>query len=197
MAAPRPLGPSGSRRLRLAAGLRLLPVLGLLQLLAGHGLGRVHHLALKVRAGREGRGHSRAGQLGPAASERGAPAPTRPREGGGLRAVGPAGFAASVGPGRSAAPAGSRLCPRSRPAALLTRFTSSLLRRLRLRAPVPAGRSRAEPAPVYRLGSGRARRRATAASFSGGMSLLVRTTYSGILQVGGLAPLPSSRQPAS
>ncbi|XP_005321138.2 protein GPR107 [Ictidomys tridecemlineatus] len=47
MAAPRPLGPSGSRRLRLAAGLRLLPVLGLLQLLAGPGLGRVHHLALK------------------------------------------------------------------------------------------------------------------------------------------------------
>ncbi|MBZ3888228.1 Protein GPR107 [Sciurus carolinensis] len=47
MAAPRPLGPLGSCRLRLAAGLRLLPVLGLLQLLAESGLGRVHHLALK------------------------------------------------------------------------------------------------------------------------------------------------------
>ncbi|XP_062937829.1 protein GPR107 isoform X1 [Cynocephalus volans] len=47
MAAPAPVGPSGSRCRRLAAGLRLLPVLGLLQLLAEPGLGRVHHLALK------------------------------------------------------------------------------------------------------------------------------------------------------
>ncbi|XP_012876736.1 PREDICTED: protein GPR107 [Dipodomys ordii] len=47
MAAPVPLGPSGSHRPRLAAGFRLLPMLGLLQLLAEPGLGRVHHLALK------------------------------------------------------------------------------------------------------------------------------------------------------
>ncbi|XP_042537024.1 protein GPR107 [Dipodomys spectabilis] len=47
MAAPVPLGPSGSHCLRLAAGFRLLPMLGLLQLLAEPGLGRVHHLALK------------------------------------------------------------------------------------------------------------------------------------------------------
>ncbi|XP_027623107.1 protein GPR107 [Tupaia chinensis] len=48
MAAPAPVGPAGSRCPRLAAGLRLLPVLGLLQLLAAPGLGRVHHLALKA-----------------------------------------------------------------------------------------------------------------------------------------------------
>ncbi|GAB5580217.1 protein GPR107 isoform X1 [Prionailurus iriomotensis] len=48
MAAPAPVGPSGSRRPPLAAGLRLLPLLGLLQLLAQPGLGRVHHLALKI-----------------------------------------------------------------------------------------------------------------------------------------------------
>ncbi|XP_053764402.1 protein GPR107 isoform X2 [Panthera pardus] len=47
MAAPAPVGPSGSCRPPLAAGLRLLPLLGLLQLLAQPGLGRVHHLALK------------------------------------------------------------------------------------------------------------------------------------------------------
>ncbi|XP_074251568.1 protein GPR107 isoform X4 [Saimiri boliviensis] len=47
MAALAPLGSTGSRRPRLAAGLRLLPMLGLLQLLAEPGLGRVHHLALK------------------------------------------------------------------------------------------------------------------------------------------------------
>ncbi|XP_069870948.1 protein GPR107 [Dipodomys merriami] len=47
MAAPVPPGPSGSRCLRRAAGFRLLPMLGLLQLLAEPGLGRVHHLALK------------------------------------------------------------------------------------------------------------------------------------------------------
>uniref|UniRef100_A0A8C3W3N8 G protein-coupled receptor 107 n=1 Tax=Catagonus wagneri TaxID=51154 RepID=A0A8C3W3N8_9CETA len=47
MAAPAPVGLSGSRNPRLAAGLRLLPLLGLLQLLAEPGLGRVHHLALK------------------------------------------------------------------------------------------------------------------------------------------------------
>ncbi|XP_037351332.1 protein GPR107 [Talpa occidentalis] len=47
MAAPAPLGPSGSRGPRPAAGFRLLPLLGLLQLLAEPGLGRVHHLALK------------------------------------------------------------------------------------------------------------------------------------------------------
>ncbi|XP_057576436.1 protein GPR107 isoform X3 [Hippopotamus amphibius kiboko] len=47
MAAPAPVGFSGSYSLRLAAGLRLLPLLGLLQLLAEPGLGRVHHLALK------------------------------------------------------------------------------------------------------------------------------------------------------
>ena len=49
MAAPAPVGLSGSRSPLLAAGLRLLPLLGLLQLLAEPGLGRVHHLALKVR----------------------------------------------------------------------------------------------------------------------------------------------------
>ncbi|XP_060267655.1 protein GPR107 isoform X1 [Ovis aries] len=47
MAAPAPFGFSGSRSQRLAAGLRLFPLLGLLQLLAEPGLGRVHHLALK------------------------------------------------------------------------------------------------------------------------------------------------------
>uniref|UniRef100_A0A2K5DL59 G protein-coupled receptor 107 n=1 Tax=Aotus nancymaae TaxID=37293 RepID=A0A2K5DL59_AOTNA len=47
MAALALVGSSGSRRPRLAAGLRLLPMLGLLQLLAEPGLGRVHHLALK------------------------------------------------------------------------------------------------------------------------------------------------------
>ncbi|XP_069914173.1 protein GPR107 [Oryctolagus cuniculus] len=47
MAAPAPVGRSGSRCARLAAGLRLLPLLGLVQLLAEPGLGRVHHLALK------------------------------------------------------------------------------------------------------------------------------------------------------
>uniref|UniRef100_A0A8D1BMA4 G protein-coupled receptor 107 n=1 Tax=Sus scrofa TaxID=9823 RepID=A0A8D1BMA4_PIG len=47
MAAPAPVGLSGSRSPLLAAGLRLLPLLGLLQLLAEPGLGRVHHLALK------------------------------------------------------------------------------------------------------------------------------------------------------
>ncbi|XP_059514309.1 protein GPR107 isoform X2 [Myotis daubentonii] len=47
MAAPAPLGPSGSRCPRLFAGLRWLPLLGLLQLLVEPGLGRVHHLALK------------------------------------------------------------------------------------------------------------------------------------------------------
>jgi hypothetical protein len=54
MAAPVPLGSSLSCCLRLAAGLRLLPMLGLLQLLAEPGLCRVHHLALKVRPGRAG-----------------------------------------------------------------------------------------------------------------------------------------------
>lgn len=52
MAGPAPVASSGSRSPRLAAGLRLFPVLGLLQLLAEPGLGRVHHLALKVRATR-------------------------------------------------------------------------------------------------------------------------------------------------
>ncbi|XP_055964861.1 protein GPR107 [Sorex fumeus] len=47
MAAWAPLGPSGSRRCRPAAGLPLLPLLGLLQLLAEPGLGRVHHLVLQ------------------------------------------------------------------------------------------------------------------------------------------------------
>uniref|UniRef100_A0A5F5Q0X3 G protein-coupled receptor 107 n=1 Tax=Equus caballus TaxID=9796 RepID=A0A5F5Q0X3_HORSE len=47
MAAPAAGGLSGSRWPRLTAGLRLLPLLGLLQLLAEPGLGRVHHLALK------------------------------------------------------------------------------------------------------------------------------------------------------
>ncbi|XP_007467154.1 PREDICTED: protein GPR107-like [Lipotes vexillifer] len=47
MAAPAPVGSSGSRSPRLAAGLRLFPLLGLLQLLVEPGLGRVHHLALK------------------------------------------------------------------------------------------------------------------------------------------------------
>uniref|UniRef100_A0A2K5K8S8 GOST seven transmembrane domain-containing protein n=1 Tax=Colobus angolensis palliatus TaxID=336983 RepID=A0A2K5K8S8_COLAP len=47
MAALAPVASSASRRPRLAAGLRLLPMLGLLQLLAEPGLGRVHHLALK------------------------------------------------------------------------------------------------------------------------------------------------------
>ncbi|XP_048200916.1 protein GPR107 isoform X1 [Perognathus longimembris pacificus] len=47
MAAPALLGPWGSRCLRLVAGFRLLPMLGLFQLLTEPGLGRVHHLALK------------------------------------------------------------------------------------------------------------------------------------------------------
>ncbi|XP_060010057.1 protein GPR107 isoform X6 [Lagenorhynchus albirostris] len=47
MAAPAPVGSSGSRSPRLTAGLRLFPLLGLLQLLVEPGLGRVHHLALK------------------------------------------------------------------------------------------------------------------------------------------------------
>ncbi|XP_033714736.1 protein GPR107 isoform X1 [Tursiops truncatus] len=47
MAAPAPVGSSGSRSPRLIAGLRLFPLLGLLQLLVEPGLGRVHHLALK------------------------------------------------------------------------------------------------------------------------------------------------------
>ncbi|XP_021546859.1 protein GPR107 isoform X1 [Neomonachus schauinslandi] len=47
MAVPAAIAPSGSRCAPLAAGLRLLPLLGLLQLLAQPGLGRVHHLALK------------------------------------------------------------------------------------------------------------------------------------------------------
>ncbi|XP_077624514.1 protein GPR107 isoform X1 [Crocuta crocuta] len=47
MAAPAPVGPSGSRCPPLAAGLRLLSLLGLVPLLAQPGLGRVHHLALK------------------------------------------------------------------------------------------------------------------------------------------------------
>lgn len=58
MAAPAPLGPSGSRCPRLFAGLRWLPLLGLLQLLVEPGLGRVHHLALKVRPGGAGRGRA-------------------------------------------------------------------------------------------------------------------------------------------
>ncbi|XP_037706935.1 protein GPR107 isoform X1 [Choloepus didactylus] len=47
MAVPAPVGLSGSGCPLLAAGLRLLPLLGILQLLAEPGLGRVHHLALK------------------------------------------------------------------------------------------------------------------------------------------------------
>lgn len=45
MAVPVPLGRSGS------FCLRLLPLLALLELLVDTGLGRVHHLALKVRPG--------------------------------------------------------------------------------------------------------------------------------------------------
>lgn len=56
MAAPAPVGPSGSCCRRLTAGLRLLPLLWLLQLLVEPGLGRVHHLALKVRPAGSGRG---------------------------------------------------------------------------------------------------------------------------------------------
>lgn len=56
MAALAPFGPAGACCLRLAAGLRLLSILGLLPLLAEPGLGRVHHLALKVRPGRAGQG---------------------------------------------------------------------------------------------------------------------------------------------
>lgn len=59
MAAPAPLGPSGSRCPRLFAGLRWLPLLGLLQLLVEPGLGRVHHLALKVRPAGRGRAGGR------------------------------------------------------------------------------------------------------------------------------------------
>ncbi|XP_029776861.1 protein GPR107 isoform X1 [Suricata suricatta] len=47
MAAPAPVGPSGSCCPPRVAGLRLLPLLPLLPLLAQPGLGRVHHLALK------------------------------------------------------------------------------------------------------------------------------------------------------
>ncbi|XP_040860261.1 protein GPR107 isoform X1 [Ochotona curzoniae] len=47
MAAPAPVGPSGSRRAPVPGCLRLLPLLALVQLLAVPSLGRVHHLALK------------------------------------------------------------------------------------------------------------------------------------------------------
>ncbi|XP_024417832.1 protein GPR107 isoform X1 [Desmodus rotundus] len=47
MAARAPVGPSGSCCPRRVAGLWFLSLLGLLQLLAEPGLGRVHHLALK------------------------------------------------------------------------------------------------------------------------------------------------------
>ncbi|XP_004463108.1 protein GPR107 [Dasypus novemcinctus] len=47
MAVPAPVGGAGFSCPRLAADLRLLPLLGLLQLLAEPGLGRVHHLVLK------------------------------------------------------------------------------------------------------------------------------------------------------
>ncbi|XP_054440202.1 protein GPR107 [Pteronotus mesoamericanus] len=47
MAAPEPVGPSGSSCPRRVAGFWFLSLLGLLQLLAEPGLGRVHHLALK------------------------------------------------------------------------------------------------------------------------------------------------------
>ncbi|KAM4876927.1 protein GPR107 [Thomomys bottae] len=47
MASPALLGPSGPRCLRLAAGFRLMPLLGLWLWLAEPGLGRVHHLTLK------------------------------------------------------------------------------------------------------------------------------------------------------
>lgn len=50
MAVPVPLGRSGS------FCLRLLALLALLELLVDPGLGRVHHLALKVRPGRLGAG---------------------------------------------------------------------------------------------------------------------------------------------
>lgn len=58
MAAPAPVAPAGSRRPWRGAGLRLLPLLGLLPLLAEPGLGRVHHLALKVRRARAGPGRT-------------------------------------------------------------------------------------------------------------------------------------------
>lgn len=50
MAAPAPLGCTGS------FCPRLLPLLALLELLVDPSLGRVHHLALKVRPGRLGAG---------------------------------------------------------------------------------------------------------------------------------------------
>lgn len=62
MAAPAPVAPAGSHCPRLVAGLRLLPLLGLLQLLAEPGLGRVHHLALKVRPARAGPGRGAGGR---------------------------------------------------------------------------------------------------------------------------------------
>lgn len=62
MAASAPVGPSDSCGPRLVAGLRLLPLLGLLQLVAEPGLGRVHHLALKVRPARAGQGRAGAGR---------------------------------------------------------------------------------------------------------------------------------------
>ena len=64
MAVPAPVGPSGSRRPSLAAGLQLLPLLGLLQLLAQPGLGRVHHLALKVGPARARQDRARGGGRG-------------------------------------------------------------------------------------------------------------------------------------
>lgn len=62
MAVPAPVGPSASRCPPLVAGVRLLPLLGLLQLLAQPGLGRVHHLALKVRPARAGQGRPGPGE---------------------------------------------------------------------------------------------------------------------------------------
>lgn len=64
MAAPAPVGPSGSCCRRLTASLRLLPLLWLLQLLVEPGLGRVHHLALKVRPAGSGRGRPGGGGRG-------------------------------------------------------------------------------------------------------------------------------------
>lgn len=55
MAAPALVGPSGSGYPQPATGLRPLLLLGLLQLLAAPGLGRVHHLALKVKPAGLGR----------------------------------------------------------------------------------------------------------------------------------------------
>lgn len=126
MAAPAPVGPSGPRCPRLSAGLRLLPLLGLLQLLVEPGLGRIHHLTLKVRragprpgrggAGGAGRPLPRGpGDCGPGQrpSGRSAPwPPARPVGEGSAGAAGPRAGGEGRGCGKVRGPEAARADPR-------------------------------------------------------------------------------------